>query len=134
MDQNLIILVGRAVKDPEFVPAGRTGDPHIKFTLAVNRVVPRASGPKADYFPCTYWGQDAQKKLDMMSKGGEIAIVGRIYTDMVQGSSGRREFFWEVRIDELQPGRMSLKNLGAVGVVGDSRTDAMNQLHKEFGE
>lgn len=133
MDQNVWFGVGRLVRDPEFVPAGRTGHPHIKLLLAVNRVVPRATGPKADYLPCTYWGEDAPQVLEKLHKGCEVAVAGRIYTDMIQRGGGKREFFWEVRVHSLQVGRRSLKNLAAQQDRTDSQTGAVGRLHKEFG-
>jgi len=132
MDLNVWNGIGRLVKDPEFVPAGATGDPHICFTLAVNRVVPRASGPKADYFPCTYWGKDAKELLGKLAKGNEIFVMGRIYTDMVQGKGMKREFFWEIRVEEIQTGREALKNMLPPAQTGE--TEALSQLHREFEE
>ena len=131
MDENTWIGVGRLVRDPEVVPAGRKGPPHILFTVASNQVVARASGPKANYVPCAYWGEDALELAAQMAQGNEVAVVGSIYTDMIDKGNGRHEFFWEIRVEELQLGREALKNL-APRAPQTQQMKAVNRLHREF--
>lgn len=133
MDHNRIHIIGRLTKDPEFVPAGRKGDAHCAFTVAVNRVVSNEQGPQADYIPCTLWGEEAQRFVEKRSKGDTIGILGRIRTSMVKRSDGRADFFWEVRADEVQYGHKSLKNLQPKPAE-TTATRAVGRLMSEFGE
>ena len=132
MDHNRIHIIGRLTKDPEFVPAGRKGNAHCMFTVAVNRVVSNEQGPQADYIPCTLWGEEAQRFVEKRSKGDTIGILGRIRTSMVKRSDGKANFFWEVRADEVQYGHKSLKNLQPKPVE-TSATKAVGRLMSEFG-
>lgn len=131
MDQNLIVLVGRLVRPPEYFPAGRRGDPHATFLLVVNRVVPNANGPQADYFPCVLWGEEAKQLCETRGRGDEIGIVGRIRTELLSQPGGKTQFRWEVRVDEIHFGRRSLKNL-APPPEQTPQTRAVARLHQEF--
>lgn len=132
MDLNTVHLVGRLTKDPELVPAGRRGDVHAKFTLAVNRVVSNEDGPQADYIPCVLWGEEAHKFLECRAKGDEVGIKGRIRTSNVPQANGTMGFYWEVRVEEISYGRRALKNLKPKPME-DSVTRAVGSLSREFG-
>jgi len=111
MDHNFWRGIGRLTRDPEYVPAGRRGEGHCKFTLAVNRVVSNDQGPQADYIPCVLWGSEAERFIESRSKGDEVGIYGRIRTSNIQEANGTTRFHWEVRVDKVMYGRRSLKNL-----------------------
>lgn len=132
MDHNRIHVIGRLTKDPEFVPAGRKGDAHCLFTVAVNRVVSNEQGPQADYIPCTLWGEEAQRFVEKRAKGDTVGILGRIRTSMVKRSDGKADFFWEVRADEVHYGHKSLKNLQPKPAE-TAATKAVGRLMTEFG-
>lgn len=132
MDHNRFHGLGRLVKAPEFFPPGRKGQPHCTFTLAVNRVVPNEDGPAADYIPCSIWGPEAQRFCELRDKGDEVLILGRIRTNFVQRADGKRDFFWEVRAEDVEYGRKALKNLRAAPRQ-DAATTAVRQLTDEFG-
>lgn len=133
MDHNRVHLVGRLVKNPEYFPAGRRGDEHCTYTLAVNRVVPNEEGPAADYLPCSLWGKEARVFVEKVRKGDEVACLGRIRTNFVPQANGDRRFFWEIRVDTVQYGRMSLKNLTAQPRPDTPATLAVGKLQNEFG-
>lgn len=133
MDHNRFHGVGRLTKDPQYIPAGRKGDDHCTFTLAMNRVVPLEEGPVADYVLCSLWGEEARRFVEFRAKGDEVGILGRIRTGFVQQADGSRKYFWEIRVEEVQYGRRSLKNLQPKPKE-DSTTRAVGQLTTEFGE
>ena len=134
MDHNRVHLVGRLVRDPEYFPPGQRGQEHCVFTIAVNRVVPTAEGPAADYIPCSLWGEKAQLFVQTMHKGDEVCCLGRIRTNLIPQADGSREHFWEIRVDRVEFGRMSLKNLRAVPQEETSTIRAVRKLHQKFGE
>lgn len=133
MDHNRCHLVGRLAKDPQYVPAGLKGNDHCTFTLAINRVVPTEAGPEADYILCSLWGEEARRFVESRAKGDEVGVLGRIRTGFVQQANGSRRFFWEVRVEEVQFGRRSLKNLQP-RPREDQATKAVGRLTMEFGE
>lgn len=133
MDHNRCHLVGRLTKDPQYAPAGRKGDGHCTFTLAINRVVPTEEGPTPDYIQCSLWGEEARRFVELRAKGDEVGVLGRIRTGFVLQGDGSRKFFWEVRVEEVQYGRRSLKNLQP-RPREDSTTRAVGRLTTEFGE
>lgn len=133
MDHNRVHLIGRLTKDPEFVPQGRRGEAHCTFTIAVNRVVPNESGPQADYVPCSLWGEEAKRFVELRSKGDTVGVLGRIRTSHVPQANGTAKFFWEVRVDEVQYGQRSLKNLQPKPQETPT-TRAVSQLAAEFFE
>lgn len=133
MDHNRVHLIGRLVKEPKYFPAGRKGQEHAVFSVAINRVVPNEDGPIADYLPCSVWGPEAKRFVETVHKGDEVCCLGRIRTNFVQQGDGSRDFFWEVRVDTVDYGRMSLKNLQARPRVETAATRAVEKLTNEFG-
>lgn len=133
LDHNRVHLIGRLVKEPKYLPAGRKGQEHCVFSLAVNRVVPNEAGPIADYIPCSLWGAEAARFVETVHKGDEVCCLGRIRTNFVQQGDGTRNFFWEIRVDTVDYGRMSLKNLQARPREETAATRAVETLTNEFG-
>ncbi len=131
MDHNRCHLVGRLAKDPQYFPAGRKGEEHCTFILATNRVVPTEGGPVADYIQCSLWGEEARRFVELRAKGDEVGVLGRIRTGFVQQADGGRSFFSEVRVEEVQYGRRSLKNLQPKPKE-DQITKAVGKLTAEF--
>lgn len=132
MDHNRCQFVGRLTKNPVFYPKGRKGDEHCTFTLACNRVVPDEEGPKADYIQFALWGSEAQAFVDDRQIGDEVMAFGALRTSMVSLGNGSVDFRWEIRVEEVQLGRKSLKNLA--GRPAETKaTRAVSRLTKEFG-
>lgn len=133
MDHNRWHGVGRLTRNPEYFSPGRRGQEHCTFSLAINRVVPNEEGPAADFVPCSVWGEEARRFVERVQKGDEVACLGRIRTNFVPQANGDRKFFWEVRVDHVEYGRISLKNLRTKPHT-DATTEAVKQLTEEFGE
>lgn len=131
MDHNRCHLVGRLARNPQFVPAGRKGDAHCVFTLAINRVVPTAEGPAVDYVPCSLWGEEASRFVELRAVGDEVGVFGRLRTGFIQRGGGRKEHIWEIRVEEVDYGRRSLKNLQP-RPKADHATQAVKKLATEF--
>jgi len=131
MDHNRWHGIGRLTREPEYIPAGRKGEGHCKFTLAVNRVVSNEAGPQADYVPCILWGEESLRFIEVRGKGDEVGIVGRIRTSNIPQADGSTHFHWEVRVDKVMYGRRSLKNLQP-SPQETHTTRAVSRLTKEF--
>lgn len=132
MDHNRSLIVGRLTKRPEYFPAGMRGEEHCTFTVATNRVVSDRTGPKADYIPCSLWGPQAKTFVENRDKGDEVGVIGRIRTNYVQQADGGSRLFFEVRVEEVQMGRKSLKNLQP-RPEATTATRAVGRLQNEFG-
>lgn len=131
MDLNVIMLVGRLTRDPEYHPPGARGQEHCSFTLAVNRVVPDSNGPQADYLPCSLWGPEAKPFFDNRAKGDEVGLTGRLRANRVQEAGGSSRTYFEVRVDEIHKGRRALKNLQPAPKATPT-THAVGRLQSEF--
>ena len=132
MDHNRCTFVGRLSKNPVFYPKGRKGEEHCTFTLAVNRVVPDEEGPKADYIQCVLWGSRAKVFVEDRQLGDEVMVIGSLRTSMVPLGNGKVDFRWEVRVEQIELGRKSLKNL-AGRPTETKATRAVKRLTQEFG-
>lgn len=122
------------MKDAKYFAPGRKGQEHCVFSLAINRVVPNGEGPAADYVPCSVWGPEAKNFVERVRKGDEVCCLGRIRTNLVQQGDGSKEFFWEIRVEQIGYGRSSLKNLHAQPRQQTVATRALEQLTTEFGD
>ena len=131
MDHNDCHFVGRLTKNPVFYPKGRKGDEHCTFTLAVNRVIPDENGPTADYIQCVLWGPLATTFVEDREMGDEVMVFGALRTSRVPLGNGKVDFRWEIRVEEVEHGRKSLKNLA--GRPAETKaTLAVSRLTKEF--
>lgn len=133
MDHNRCHLVGRLTKDPVYFEPGRKGDEHCTFTLAINRVVSNEDGPQADFILCSLWGEKARSLVEGRAKGDELGVLGRLRTGFVLQPDGSKRFFWEVRVEEVEYGRRSLRNLQP-RPQQDKATQAVGALTMEFGD
>lgn len=131
MDHNRSLILGRLTRNPEYFPAGARGEEHCTFTIAANRVVADRTGPKADYIPCSIWGPGARAFVENRAKGDEVGVLGRIRTNYVQQPDGGSRLFFEVRVEEVELGRKSLKNLQPQPRETPA-TRAVSTLQKEF--
>jgi single-strand DNA-binding protein len=130
VDLNKCNFIGRLTKPPKYLEAGSEGQDRCTFTVAINRVVPDANGPTADYIPCVIWGPEAKHFCECRGVGDEVGVIGRIRTSMVHKAGGTPNFFWEVRVDEISYGRKSMKNL--TPKTQDANTSAVSTLNSEF--
>ena len=132
MDYNRGQLMGRLKANPKYYPPGRKGQAHTNFTLAVNRVVPTETGPKADYFPCVIWGEEAGSFAEKRSKGDTVAVFGKWRTNYIEQADGTSKLHFELRVEKFGLGMKALKNL-LPQPKPTAATKAVSQLMAEFG-
>jgi len=131
VDQNRVVLAGRLTRAAEFHPPGQVGQAHCTFTLAINRVVVDKGGPKADFIPCSLWGDAAQKFVEERAKGDSVGVIGRLRANSVLQPDGKNRCFFEIRVEEFSSGCKSLKNLQPAPKA-TTATKAVSLLQKEF--
>jgi len=89
---NMIVLVGRLVRNPEIVEQGN-GTKLSRVTLAVNRRFKGIDGLyHADYVDCILWNSNAINVNEYCSKGDLIGVRGRLQVNVVETDGERRKF------------------------------------------
>ena len=88
---NMVMLVGRLVKDPEIIERDN-GNKVSRVTLAVNR---RFKGPDGvyhtDFIDCVLWNNFAKNVNDYCSKGDLIGVRGRLQVDTYEKDGIKRK-------------------------------------------
>ena len=98
---NKVVLIGRLTKDPELRFTPGTGAAVTTLTLAVDRYNPKTGQNEADFIPVVIWGKQAESTANYMSKGGQVAISGRIQTRSYDAKDGTKRYVTEVGADQL---------------------------------
>jgi single-strand DNA-binding protein len=98
---NRIILKGRVAKDPD-VKTTQSGQTFTRLTIAVDRYTKAGEERKADFIPCTAWGNTAQFLAKYFQKGKEILAEGRIQTDSYTDKDGKKVYTTYVVIDRVE--------------------------------
>ena len=74
----------------------------VTFTLAVNRSFKTKDGnTEADFIRCIAWRKTAETIANMVKKGTQIGITGRIQTGSYENSDGKRVFTTDVVADNF---------------------------------
>ena len=72
---NVVMVVGRVGNDPETKDVGSSIV--AKFNVAVNRPTKDAEGNYiTDWFPCEFWGKQAEVAREYIKKGTLLSVVG----------------------------------------------------------
>ncbi|HHW94858.1 MAG TPA: single-stranded DNA-binding protein [Mogibacterium sp.] len=99
---NNVVLIGRLTKDPELSYTPNTQTAVTRFTLAVDR--PRRSGEDAgaDFIRITVWGRQAETCDRYLSKGRQVAVLGRIQTGSYKNREGVTVYTTDVVADRVE--------------------------------
>ena len=99
---NSVVLIGRLARDTElsYTPSNQT--PVCKFTIAVDR--PRRNGEDAgaDFIRITVWGKQAETCDRYLSKGRQVAVLGRIQTGSYKNREGVTVYTTDVVADRVE--------------------------------
>ena len=98
---NRVILKGRVAKDPD-VKTTQSGQTFTRLTIAVDRYTKAGEERKADFIPCTAWGNTAQVLAKYFQKGKEILCEGRIQTGSYTNQDGKKVYVTDVLIDRVE--------------------------------
>lgn len=99
---NKAILVGNLTKDPELTTT-TSGFPVCRFTLAIGRRFPNASGEKeTDFLNVVVWRSQAENCHKYLKKGNKAGIVGMIQTRSYEAQDGTRKYVTEIVAEEVE--------------------------------
>ena len=99
---NVVALIGRLVADPElkYTPSGLAVT---TMRIAVNSFRKSETGERmADFFTVIAWKQSAEYAANYLSKGGQVAIQGRLQQRSWVQPDGQKRSIVEVVADRLQ--------------------------------
>jgi single-strand DNA-binding protein len=107
---NNCVLTGRLVRDPElqFIPSN--GRAVAKFTLAVDKELPKdvkadfesKGKPTADFIRITVFGKQAEASANYLKKGIMTSVVGRISTGSYTTKDGDKRYTTEVIANKVE--------------------------------
>ncbi|PZN09361.1 MULTISPECIES: single-stranded DNA-binding protein [Thermaerobacter] len=99
---NVVVLIGRLVRDPElrYTPSGvAVGG----FTLAVDRPFTNQQGEReADFIDVVVWRKLAETCANHLSKGRLVAVRGRLQVRSYETQDGQRRRVAEVVADDVR--------------------------------
>ena len=98
---NRVVLKGRVAKDPD-VKTTQSGQTFTRLTIAVDRYAKAGEERKADFIPCTAWGNTAQFLAKYFTKGKEILTEGRIQTGSYTDAEGKKRYTTDVVLDRVE--------------------------------
>lgn len=105
---NSVILIGRLTRDPELSYTPNTQTAACRITLAVDR--PKHNGDaqgadyvrSADFIRITVWGRQAETCDRYLSKGRQIAVMGRIQTGSYKNCNGETVYTTDVVAERVE--------------------------------
>ncbi|MBQ0005307.1 MAG: single-stranded DNA-binding protein [Clostridiales bacterium] len=99
---NSVILIGRLTRDPElsYTPNNQTAV--TRFTIAVDRPVAQGRERQADFIRITVWGKQAETCDRYLSKGRQVAVMGRIQTGSYKNREGVTVYTTDVVADRVE--------------------------------
>lgn len=103
MSINQVMLTGNLTRDPE-LRSTASGTSVMKFGIAVNDRVKNNQGEWEDYpnfIDCTMFGKRAEGVSRYLSKGGKVAIKGRLRYSQWE-KDGEKRSKLEVIVDEIE--------------------------------
>ena len=105
---NHVILIGRLARDPELSYTPNTQTAACRITLAVDR--PKRNGDaqgadhvrSADFIRITVWGRQAETCDRYLSKGRQVAVMGRIQTGSYKNRNGETVYTTDVVAERVE--------------------------------
>ena len=98
---NSVILIGRLARDPE-MSYTQQQTACTKFTLAVDRPKRQGEDQGADFIRVTVWGKQAENSDRYLSKGRQVAVMGRIQTGSYKNREGVTVYTTDVVADRVE--------------------------------
>ena len=98
---NSVILIGRLTRDPELSYTPNQTE-MCKFTLAVDRPKINGEDKGADFIRITVWGLQGDRCGKYLSKGRQVAVMGRIQTGSYKNRNGDTVYTTDVVADRVE--------------------------------
>ena len=99
---NNVALIGRLTRDPELSYTPNTQTAVARFTLAVDRPKRNGESTGTDFIRVTVWGKQAETCDRYISKGRQVAVLGRIQTGSYKNREGVTVYTTEVVADRVE--------------------------------
>ena len=100
---NRIIIIGRAVKDPELRYLPGNGTAVANFTLAVDRNYKNSQGEReTDFLNCVAYRQLAEIVSEYLSKGKLASVDGRIQVRSYTAQDGGKRYVTEIIAEDVR--------------------------------
>lgn len=97
---NNVVLIGRLTRDPESSNIGVEGKTAIsKFTVAVDR---DGKKDETDFIRITTFGKQAETCDKYLSKGRQVAVLGRIQTGNYKDKEGNTVYTTDVIANRIE--------------------------------
>lgn len=94
---NMVALMGRLVRDPEYKSGEKTSV--CKIAIAVDRKY--SKDKEADFIPCTAFGKTADFVSKYFSKGSRIGVTGRWQTGSYENKEGAKVYTHDCIIESV---------------------------------
>lgn len=99
---NNVVLIGRLTRDPELSYTPNNSTAVGRFTIAVDRPVQAGKERQADFIRITVWGKQAETCERYLTKGRQVAVMGRIQTGSYKNREGVTVYTTEVVADRVE--------------------------------
>ena len=98
---NSVVLIGRLAKDVELAKT-KSGTSVARTCLAVPRDFKQEGQPEADFINLMAWSKTAELLANYVNKGDQVAIAGRIQVRSYEDKEGKKQYFTEVIVNNIQ--------------------------------
>ena len=99
---NSVVLIGRLARDPELSYTANTQTAMCRFTIAVDRPRRQGEDQGADFIRITVWGRQAETCDRYLTKGRQVAVMGRIQTGSYKNREGVTVYTTDVVADRVE--------------------------------
>ena len=99
---NSVILIGRLARDPELSYTPNTQSAVCRFTIAVDRPRRQGEDQGADFIRVTVFGRQAETCDRYLSKGRQVAVLGRIQTGSYKNREGVTVYTTDVVAERVE--------------------------------
>ena len=100
---NLVILMGRLVRDPDVrYSQGQEQKAIAKFTLAVDRRFKKDGEQSADFISCIAFGKTGEFVEKYLSKGTKVVVEGRWQTGSYDNKEGQKVYTNDCIVDSIE--------------------------------
>lgn len=126
---NKVVLIGRLSRDPELRHT-TSGTAVCQINIAINRPVAQDKEPETDFINVVLWNRQAENVAKYVTKGGQVAVEGRIQTRSYENSEGKKTFVTEVIASNVE--FLQTKKNDTTKSNEENTTEA-NDPYAEFG-
>jgi len=110
-DINTITLTGRVSQEPELNYTQNSGTAILSFSLANNQWVKSKEKEEPTFFKCKVVGARAERLTEIVVKGVQLTIGGRMCMDKYKNKDGIEVKIWYILVSDLILGRRKGDNV-----------------------